>query len=44
MQLKWFSIEKIKNSEETVYPIVLRELLEDVLAGKNQLTPIQIEM
>jgi len=31
--LAWFSCEKIKNSDEIIYPVIMAELLPDIVAG-----------
>lgn len=42
--LEWFSLEKIKNSEEIIYPVVLPEYLSDILEGKIPEEPIFIDL
>ena len=32
--LEWFSLEKIKNLKEIIYPVVLPEYLPDIIEGK----------
>lgn len=42
--ISWFSLEDIKNSNETIYPIGLSELLPDILAKRFPQQPIEIDL
>ena len=43
-KLEWFSLDKIKNSEEVVYPVVLADYLPDILEGKIPKEPRFIDL
>lgn len=43
-KLAWFSLEKIKNCSEVIYPVVLPEYLPDVLAEKYPPTILEIDL
>ena len=43
-KLAWFSLEKIKNSKEIIYPIVLSQYLSDIIAGNYPEKPIKINL
>ena len=43
-KLEWFSLDKIKNSEEVIYPLVLADYLPDILEGKIPKEPIFIDL
>jgi 8-oxo-dGTP pyrophosphatase MutT (NUDIX family) len=40
----WFSLEKIKNSEETIFPVVLTNYLPDILSGQYPTEPFEIDL
>ena len=42
--LFWFSLEKIKNCEEVIYPIVLPEYLPDILIEKYPKNILEIDL
>ena len=42
--LEWFSLEKIKNLKEIIYPVVLPEYLPDIIEGKIPSKPIFIDL
>lgn len=42
--LEWFSLDKIKNSEEVIYPVALADYLPDILEGKIPKEPIFIDL
>lgn len=42
--LAWFSIEKIKNSEEVIYPVLMPNYLPDIIAGKYPKQPLEIDL
>ncbi len=42
--IRWFSLEDIKNSKETIYPIGLSELLPDILVRKLPTQPLEIDL
>lgn len=42
--LEWFSLDRIKNSEEVIYPVVLPEYLPDIIEGKIPNEPIFIDL
>lgn len=43
-KLEWFSLDKIKNCEEVIYPVVLPDYLPDILAGKMPKEPMFINL
>lgn len=43
-KLEWFSYEKIKNSPEIIYPILLPKYLPDILDGKYPKEPLEIDL
>ena len=42
--IRWFSLDEIKNSQETIYPIGLSEVLPDILEKKFPQQPIEIDL
>ena len=42
--ISWFSLEKIKNSSEIIYPIVLPDYLGDILDEKYPEKPFEIDL
>lgn len=42
--LEWFSLDKIKNCKEVIYPVVLPEYLPDIIEGKIPDEPIFIDL
>lgn len=42
--ISWFSLEDIKNSKETIYPIGLSELLPAILEKQFPQQPIEIDL
>lgn len=43
-ELRWFSIDEIINSKETIYPTLLPKYLQPILAGKIPEQPIEINL
>jgi hypothetical protein len=43
-KIKWFSLEKIKNSKEVIFPILLPEYLPDIISKKYPRKPIKIDL
>lgn len=43
-KIDWFSLEKIKNCPDIIYPIVLPQYLPDILAGHYPEHPIEIAL
>lgn len=43
-KLEWFSLEKIKNSKEVIYPRLLAKYLPDIIAGKYPEKPFDIDL
>ena len=43
-ELAWFSLEKIRNSEEAIYPIVLPEYLQDIIDGKYPQEVLELDL
>lgn len=42
--LKWFSLDQIINSKETIYPILLPKYLPDIIVGKYPEEPFEIKL
>lgn len=42
--LSWFSLDKIINSTEIIYPILLPNYLSDIIAGKYPNKPLKINL
>ena len=42
-KLAWFSLDKIKNSTEVIYPVVLVHL-PDIISGKYPASPLEIDL
>ena len=42
--MRWFSLDGIKNSSEVIYPVVLLQYLPDIIAGKYPEEPIEIDL
>ena len=40
----WFSLEKIQNSREVIFPVVLPQYLPDILAGIYPKEPLEIDL
>jgi hypothetical protein len=40
----WFSLEKIQNSKDIIYPVVLPKFLPDILNKKYPPKPIEINL
>ena len=40
----WFSLEKIQNSTEVIYPVLLARYLPDILQGKYPDQPLEIDL
>lgn len=43
-QLKWFSLEDIKNSSDVIFPVLLPQYLPDILKGSYPTPPIEIDL
>jgi 8-oxo-dGTP pyrophosphatase MutT (NUDIX family) len=43
-EIRWFSLEDIKNSKEIIYPVVLPEYLPTIIAGNYPASPIEIDL
>jgi 8-oxo-dGTP pyrophosphatase MutT (NUDIX family) len=43
-KLAWFSFEKIKNSDEIIYPVLLPRYLTKIISGKYPKQPIEIDL
>ena len=43
-KLAWFSLEKIRNSEEVIFPVLMQDYLPDILSGKCPKEPIEIDL
>ncbi|NGX57938.1 MAG: RNA pyrophosphohydrolase [Chlamydiae bacterium] len=41
---EWFSLEKIKNYDEVIYPVVLKDHLPGILEGDYPKDPIEIDL
>ena len=44
MKLEWFSLGKIKNCNEIIYPVLLDQYLPDIIAEKYPEKPIAIDL
>jgi len=42
--IEWFSLEKINNSEEIIFPILLPKYLPDIISRKYPKKPIMIDL
>ena len=42
-EMRWFSLDEIKKSREIIYPINLKDKLEDILEGRYPETPFDID-
>lgn len=42
--LEWFSLKKITNSREIIYPVLLPKYLPDIIAGKYPKEPLEINL
>jgi 8-oxo-dGTP pyrophosphatase MutT (NUDIX family) len=42
--LAWFSLEKIKTSNETIFPVLLPNYLPDILVGNYPMEPFEIDL
>lgn len=42
--LAWFSLEKIQNCTEIIYPVLLPKYLPDILKGNYPATPLEIDL
>ncbi len=40
----WFSLEKLKNCPDIIYPVVLTDHLPDILAGNYPAEPLEIDL
>ena len=40
----WFSLEKLKNCPEVIFPVVLPDYLPDILSGNYPEVPIEIDL
>ena len=43
-KIAWFSLEKIKNSTEIIFPVLLSQYLPDIISGKYPEKPIKIDL
>lgn len=43
-EIRWFSIDKIKNSKEVIFPVLLYKYLPDIISGKYPEKPIKIDL
>lgn len=43
-QLSWFSIEKIRNSEDAIYPVVLSDYLQDIIDEKYPQNVLELDL
>ena len=43
-KIAWFSLEKIKNSDEIIYPVILPDYLPDILSENYPKKPIEIDL
>ncbi len=43
-KLAWFSLEKIQNCDEVIYPVLLSEFLPDILSEKYPEKPLEIDL
>ena len=43
-KVEWFSLEKIKNCPDVIYPVLLSKYLPDILSGKYPISPIEIDL
>lgn len=43
-EIAWFSLEKIKNSKEVIFPILLEKYLPDIILKKYPKKPIKIDL
>lgn len=41
---RWFSVEDLKNCKDTVYPVILADLLPDILHGKYGQEPVEVDL
>jgi 8-oxo-dGTP pyrophosphatase MutT (NUDIX family) len=44
IKMKWFSLEQIKNSKETIFPVILSKYLPDILVDKYPKEPIRVDL
>ena len=42
--LKWFSLEEINTSEETIFPVILKDYLLDILNENYPSQPIKVDL
>lgn len=43
-ELRWFGIDELENSQETIYPTLLPKYLRPILCGDVPQTPIEIDL
>ena len=43
-EMEWFSLDKIQNCKDIIYPVVLSEYLPQILKGKYPKSPIAIDL
>lgn len=43
-KLEWFSLEKIKDCKEVIYPVLLPKYLPDIIAEKYPEKPLEIDL
>lgn len=43
-KLAWFPMEKIRNSEEAIFPVLMQDYLPDLLSGRYPREPIEIDL
>jgi 8-oxo-dGTP pyrophosphatase MutT (NUDIX family) len=40
----WFSLERIKNSKEVIFPVVMPDYLPDIISGNYPKQPLEIDL
>lgn len=43
-EIKWFTLEEIKNSKEIIFPVLLDKYLPDIIAKKYPQKPLEIDL
>ncbi len=43
-EIKWFSLEEIKNCKDIIYPIVLRDHIQDIMEGNYPKKPLELDL
>ena len=44
LEIKWFSLDEIKNSTEIIFPVLLPKYLPDILLEKYPQNPLEIDL